>query len=350
MADFVVKLGARARAHIERQGLAPADIACVAAAAGGPKGLALIPLDRWLFGSWFAGLSKGPTLVGASIGAWRLAAGAHSDPVAALGRLQEAYLEEQRYRPDPSPAEVSAACTAIVSAIFPAGWHPEPRFALRVLTARASGSLHQKSSRLAFARAVLANLWGRGALSRYLERIVFATGPCSALDTALMRADDFGLTTVPLHAGNARPALLASGSIPLVSDPVVDIPNAPGGWYWDGGLIDYHLFYPYRELPGLVLYPHFTPYLVPGWLDKHLRWRRQPVAGQSRLENLILIAPSAAFLRRLPNGKLPDRQDFKRYGQRHDARIRDWRIAIAACEEWSEQVAAWLRAPDLGIV
>ena len=47
---FTVKLGARARAQIGRDGLKPQDITCIPAAAGGPKGLALIPFDQWLFG------------------------------------------------------------------------------------------------------------------------------------------------------------------------------------------------------------------------------------------------------------------------------------------------------------
>lgn len=253
--------------------------------------------------------------------------------------------------PNPTPSDVAAACDLIAGAVFANGWRPSRRYGLRVLTARATGVLHETVSRSAFARATLANLFGRAYLARHLERIVFAAGPSGALDAALVRADPFGLTTVPLHAGNARRALLASGSIPFVCDPVVEIPNAPGGWYWDGGLIDYHLFFPYRELPGLVLYPHFTDHLVPGWLDKFLPWRRQGVKGRGSawLENLILIAPSPAFLKRLPNGRLPDRQDFYRYGTRHDDRIGDWRRAIAQCEAWSAAVAGWLREPALGL-
>ena len=76
---FVVKLGRGARAHIERDVLAPAAIRRVPAAAGGPKGLALMPFDRWLFGEWLRD-ARDLTLVGASIGAWRMAAAVHDDP------------------------------------------------------------------------------------------------------------------------------------------------------------------------------------------------------------------------------------------------------------------------------
>ena len=78
-----VRAGERARRHIERQGLAPADIACIPAAAGGPKGLALMPLDRLLLSEWLPSAAR-VEFVGASIGAWRMAALAQPDPLAAL--------------------------------------------------------------------------------------------------------------------------------------------------------------------------------------------------------------------------------------------------------------------------
>jgi hypothetical protein len=43
---FAVHAGPRAQAHVRRDGLRADDIACVPAAAGGPKGLALVPLDK----------------------------------------------------------------------------------------------------------------------------------------------------------------------------------------------------------------------------------------------------------------------------------------------------------------
>ena len=46
--------GPKARESIRRQGLQPRDIGVVPAAAGGPKGLILGPLDRFIFGEWLA--------------------------------------------------------------------------------------------------------------------------------------------------------------------------------------------------------------------------------------------------------------------------------------------------------
>ena len=104
---FTIKLGSRARDHIARHGLKPADIACVPAAAGGPKGLALLPLDRWLFGHWLQS-ARDLTLIGASIGAWRMAAAADADPVAALAALERAYIEDQNYGVKPGSRDVAA--------------------------------------------------------------------------------------------------------------------------------------------------------------------------------------------------------------------------------------------------
>ena len=76
-------------------------------------------------------------------------------------------------------------------------------------------------------------------------------------------------------------------------------------------------------------------------------WRRAR-AGDPALDNVILAAPSPAFLATLPNGKLPDRRDFKAYGQDHARRQRDWRRAIAEGERMAEALARWCERPDLG--
>jgi len=44
--------GASAFKHIKTNGLKPEDIKVIAGAAGGPKGLLLGPLDRFIFGHW----------------------------------------------------------------------------------------------------------------------------------------------------------------------------------------------------------------------------------------------------------------------------------------------------------
>src|SRR4026207_1718316 len=103
---FALRGGPAAIAHIDRHGLSPQDIACIPAAAGGPKGLAPLPLDRPLHIQWLEHEDPaGPGLAGASIGAWRMARLAQPEPLAALERLQHVYVHEQRYPAKPTPLE-----------------------------------------------------------------------------------------------------------------------------------------------------------------------------------------------------------------------------------------------------
>jgi len=338
-----IRLGREARRHIEAHGLAPKDIACIPAAAGGPKGLALLPFDRLFAREWLPRIER-LELIGASIGAWRAAALAQVESIAALDRLQHAYVNEQNYPHRPSPSQVAAVCRAVARAVTNGdALQPRSGIALSVLTARACGTL-ASGTRVAFARAALANTIARSRLASHLRRVVFQAGAPSTLSSV----DAFGYEAVVLSDDNREDALLASGSIPLVCDPVRNIAGAPAGDYWDGGLIDYHLLLPYGPVPGLVLYPHFVPWVTPGWLDKGLRWRAQP-RQHDWLSKVILIAPSATLLARLPNGKLPDRQDFYRYGLDHRGRIAAWQRAIAEGERFAEAAMRWLQSPDLAL-
>jgi hypothetical protein len=340
-----IRLGPSARLHIERNGLAPEHIACMPAAAGGPKGLALLPFDRLLASEWLP-QARRVEFVGASIGAWRMACLAQSEPLAALDRLQHAYVHEQNYASRPSPTQVATVCRGLARSVFGVtGLTLRRGAALSVITARARGVLAGDRSRLAFGRAALVNAASRRWLADHLERVVFHAGDPSRLPPAF---DAFGLTQAPLTPENTEDALLASGSIPLVCDPVRDVPSGPTGDYWDGGLIDYHLLLPYGRFDGVVLYPHFVPYVTPGWLDKFVPWRKRP-RRHHWLANVVLIAPSQRMLDRLPDRRLPDRSDFRRYGLDHAGRIRSWERAIAESERFAEAAMRWLQAPNPGI-
>ena len=75
-----------------------------------------------------------------------------------------------------------------------------------------------------------------------------------------------------LSEANFNAALQASCSIPFVLKAIHNIPGAPPGAYWDGGITDYHLHLNYASIPdtpgdpALVLYPHFQSSVIPGWL------------------------------------------------------------------------------------
>lgn len=340
-----LRAGRTARLHLERFGLEPEHVRCIPAAAGGPKGLALLPFDRWLFGDWLKDLAEPPLLVGASIGAWRMAAAAQADPLAALNRLQDTYIH-QTYPPGASPAQVAAGIAQLAAAVA-SDWQPNPATPLRLLVAHATHRLRGRNDKATFAGAALANLKSRERLGRYLKRLVFRAGPHTALDAVWPVCDAFGAQLIELDPANTEPALCASGSIPLVCSPVRQIPGLPRGDYWDGGLIDYHLHLPFHTLGGITLYPHFADHVAPGWLDKHLPWRR---ARGAWLASTLLVSPSPALLRHLPHRRLPDRRDFYLYQGNDRARFATWQQAIGECERMVEQFARWAEDPDLSLV
>ena len=89
-----IHAGPTARRHIEQHGLRPHDVGVIPGAAGGPKGLILGPLDRFLFGHWLPQSSQPVHLVGGSIGAWRMATACLNDSVAAFERLERDYIAQ----------------------------------------------------------------------------------------------------------------------------------------------------------------------------------------------------------------------------------------------------------------
>ena len=68
-----VYAGARAQRLLRERGLRAQDVRLLPAAAGGPKGLILNPLDKFLFGEWLPGSGHEVHLLGGVH--WRLAHG-----------------------------------------------------------------------------------------------------------------------------------------------------------------------------------------------------------------------------------------------------------------------------------
>jgi hypothetical protein len=96
-----------------------------------------------------------------------------------------------------------------------------------------------------------------------------------------------------------------------------------------------------------VLYPHFQKAVVPGWLDKGLKWRHRAT---HFLDNTIVLAPDPDWVRTLPNAKLPDRTDFSRYGTDLQARVKAWTAAASASGQLADEFGEWLQRPDLSRV
>ncbi len=351
--------GPRARAHIARNGLSPQDIGVVPGAAGGPKGLVLGPLDQFIFGHWLPQSTQPVHLVGASIGAWRLATACLPDTVAALERLSHDYIH-QSYENAPGRRAPTADH---VSERFGEGLRgfyrgrvqevlSHPRYRLHVVAARGRHVLrreHPVGTPLGYLGAFLSNAVHRRALGAWLERVVFSAGE-GALPFGTR---DYPTRRVALTTDNFFQAVQASCSIPFALRAVTGIPGSLPGAHWDGGLTDYHLHLDYRagaaQGPGptLVLYPHFQKAVVPGWLDKALRWRHRATPF---LDGMLVLAPDPAWVARLPNGKLPDRTDFTRYGTDVAARAHAWSAAVTASRQLAEELAHWLERPDPGRV
>jgi hypothetical protein len=351
--------GPGARQFISRHGLSPAHVGVVPGAAGGPKGLILGPLDRFIFGRWLAQSVQPVHLVGASIGAWRMATACLPDAVSAFERLEQDYIAQHYEMPPgqkrPTADQVSETFGENLRQFY-AG-HVDsvllhPRYRLHILTSRGRHLLGRDGrlrTPLGYAGAFFANALHRKALGHWLERVVFSSpqGPSSPHAVPLpFDADDFRTRQVRLGEDNFMDALQASCSIPFVLRPVHDIAGAPPGAYWDGGITDYHLhlrFLPPATSP-IVLYPHFQQAVVPGWLDKSWRGRHR---ASPALDHMLLLAPSAEWVASLPNGKLPDRQDFTRYGQDLAGRMKVWRAATAAAVRLADEFEQWLQNPDL---
>ena len=348
--------GPRALAHLRQHGLRARDVAIVPAAAGGPKGLIFQALDQWLFGSWLAQAPRERALIGSSIGAWRMAAACHADPVAAFTRLGDLYCGQRYATVKPTPQDIDDVCQQLLSD-FVGGYEQEvishPHHRLHLLTVRGLRGLadpaHRRAEMAGFVAATLLNLASRERLAHMLERVVVSDGRGAPAWMA-QRFDGFTTHFSTLSAANLGAALLASGTLPLVMKPVRAIADAPAGTYWDGGIIDYNLALPYSRLGEgeLVLYPHFNEHIVPGWLDKALPWRRAARgANRGWLDNVIIAAPTPAFLRTLPRNKLPDRKDFAHYGLDHDARILQWKKAMGEGQRLRDEFAAFAVNPDL---
>jgi hypothetical protein len=348
--------GPSARRHIEQHGLRPQDVGAIPAAAGGPKGLILGPLDRFLFGEWLPRSSQPVHLIGASIGAWRMATACLNDNVVALQRLERDYIAQDFDVPPgqklPSADEVSRQFRQNLGAFF-GGRVSEvlnhPRYRLHVVASRGHGLLAQDGrwrTPLGYAGAYAANAVSRKALARLIDRVVFTGGQGEAGKALPFDTGDFHTHEARLDEGNFMDALQASCSIPFVLRPVPHIAGAPRGAYWDGGITDYHMHLRYRMPPAspLVLYPHFQRAVVPGWLDK--AWKRRHAASPA-LDAMLVLAPDPAWVRSLPNAKLPDRTDFTRYGADLAARTQVWSGATGAAQQLADELAQWLEKPDL---
>ncbi len=343
--SLTIKAGAGALKSIQANGFDPTSIGTIAGASGGAKWLVLSQLDRAIHRTLVPRLEGPVHLIGTSIGCWRSACYAQADPVAAIQRFEEAYIE-QSYSDAPDIDEISAKSREIIRIVLGDRGADEilanPVFRLHVLAVRARHVLSTSNNALLWAglaTAATLNILSRSSLGAFFERALF-------FDPRDLPphydARGFPLRRVALTKDNIEDAIVATGSIPLVLNGVADIAGAAPGVYRDGGVIDYHLDLP-QSAPGrLTLYPHFFDRIVPGWFDKKLAWRRPH---SSHVDGTILVSPSAEFVATLPGGKIPDRTDFVNYSPKD--RVRIWRETVVACERMADEFSELLETERL---
>ena len=277
MRALQVLAGPTALKCLRERGLQPQDIRAIPAAAGGPKGLILNPLDRFLFGQWLPRSEQVVHLLGASIGAWRMACACLPDADAALAQLAADYIA-QRYEHQPGkapkPRHVSELFAAKLGERFGGREHEvlsHPRYRLHVFTSRGVRALARDGrlrTPLGYLGAFASNAVSRRAMGGFLERVIFS--------------DPRDRLPVPTHDYRTHHVELAENNL-----------------------------------------------------------------GRSILANVVLLSPSPEWVATLPGSKIPDRSDFKAFGDDHDARERGWTRATAESGRLAEEFEALTRQPSV---
>ena len=336
--NLIFLAGKDAYRTIKESGLNSDSVKTIAGAAGGPKWLVLNRFDRMLFPEFFKYRQKPLYLIGSSIGAWRFAAMCQDNPVEAQQRFEDAYIH-QRYSSKPNAKEVSVESNRIIDVFLNNNAVEEilsnPVFKIGFISVRCRWPSTSDSKKLLGTGLLLAygaNLLHRNLLKIQFERTLFHH---PVINPPYFNDNRFSLNKVTLTSENFTTALLSSGSIPLVMEGMKDIPGAPKGTYRDGGLIDYHMDIPFQaESDEIILFPHFSNRIVPGWLDKALKWRKP---GVENMKNVLLVAPSQEYIENLPNRKIPDRKDFFLYNGRDEERFQDWKTVVTEGQKLADE-------------
>ncbi len=342
---LTIYAGTSAFHEIKKHGISPEQIKVLAGAAGGPKWFTLYGLDQYLFGEFFPQKQDVLETIGASAGAWRMACLAQADPVSAIDRLAKHYSEEC-YSDNPSAAEITSHAIIMLDKVLGENGAVEiinnKKIHSHFVTNRSKGLLTCENPPLLITGLILSaflNMFSRSTMQYFFERVVFHSSlkhnrleHNGLEDEAFFKLDSFPTINISLTQQNLKKALLASGSIPVVLEGIKDIPGAPKGIYRDGGITDYHFDFPFLKEPGLVLYPHFSRTVLPGWFDKKIPWRKITPA---YYHNVILVVPSEDHVAKLPFGKISDRNDFKNMADKN--RIQYFNTVLSESQRLGEE-------------
>ena len=351
MHDLVIAAGPSAYARIRDRGLSADDVSAVFGASGAAKWLAIAGLDHAVFSQFMPQRSNPQPvdLFGTSVGAFKLSAAARKDPGAALKTMAAAYVE-QSYAGKFDKHTIDRQTQIVLSKTMGEDKTDaideilnNRHYRLHVGTVRCHGGLNSlKRSRqaLSLARAALLSTATQRHLAGLANRAIFSD-PRSAPE--FQARDGYAISRHALTPENLIPALRASGAIPIYMAPV-SIPGEDGHIFHDGGMLDYHpvpgTFWPQAD--GLILYPHFYDRFKMRWFDKFYPWRKAP---PKLVDNVVMIAPSRAWVVALPDGKIPSRQDFPKYRSNEAERFDKWHEVVRRSRQLGEM---FLDAVDSG--
>lgn len=342
MSSLSIFAGSTALQRIRDEGLSASQFKVMVAASGGPKWFVLYGLDRYLFGEFFSReslIARDAELItlGSSAGAWRMCCLATADPVAAIESLAYRYSHES-YSQRPSVTEITQKASLMLAEVIGREGVEEivnnRVFRTHIIAARCKGigaSRSKSLQMLALASGAACNSISRSSLSWFFQRAVFTNMGQSSPWAGL---NDLDTALVNLTEENAADAMIASGSIPFVLEGVRNIAGANRGLYLDGGITDYHFDIPFYDGDDLVLYPHFSSRVIPGWFDKQLPWRK---VHAENYHNVVLVTPSREFVAGLPFGKIPDRSDFQRLD--YEERVSYWQAVMDKSQLLAEEFA-----------
>jgi len=327
---------------IRQEGLDPRRVRVFTGPAGGPKWFVSVGFDRAIMKSRFLARSGRVLLAGSSAGAWRCIAMACPEPLTAYERLRLAY-SRIAFAPDHTPSTVGQALWTTVEAFLREEDIPfvleHPVFDLAIHTALCRGPAASDNRRIqgaALIAAAILNAVSISGMRVFFDRVVFFSGP----GKPAFAKNEFRGTTVRLSAENIRKAAVATGSLPYFVEGVTNVSGALPGVYRDGGLTDYQLNEDYcAGDDGIILFYHYQERIIPGWFDKMLSWRKPPAGS---LDRVLQVFPAKGFVDLLPDGRLPDRNDFAIFVNRPEERIRRWdevaRLSRVLGEEFLDDV------------
>lgn len=345
MDNICVRAGRRAYDQIRAGGFGLDCIGTYVGPAGGPRWLVASGFDLTLLEEGLLGRTRPVWLVGASAGAWRFAAWLQPEAVKSYHRLMEAYISATYERKD-TPETILQSMMDIINSYIEDDALTfalaNKRYRLAVMTCRMkhlTASDRLLAQKAGFVLSFLANALHPSLIHRFAERVVFYFG---AKPPDFCQRKGFRGRSIPLSEINFKSAVIASGAIPIAVAGVKDIFGAPDGVYRDGGFLDYHINQDYTTRSDeATLFFHHQQRIIPGWMDKRFKRRRPPEAA---LDSVVMVYPSETFIAGLPDGRIPDRVDFKTFIDDQATRIANWRRTVEMSaplgEEFLELIAS----------